>query len=366
MDRIMAVPSDVRLISDMEANQYVTVLFLLRLKNLRLISVWHPSFLTILLNTVRTAWPCLLNDLRNGGLDSSINISGEIRLRLVKKLKPVPQRTRELESLNPVSNDLFREIWPVLQVISCWRNGNVRSEISELEKVFPDVLIQGKGLLATEGIISIPLGNAQKQVCAVTSHTLEFLDDEGMVFPVWNLKLGKSYCVILTTSGGLYRYQLKDRIEVTDFYGKAPCIRFLGRTGVVSDCVGEKLHIEHLEDIISDIIREHYHGKPQFAMLVPSAGSKGPRYNLLIEKSGLQDPSPDEVATSLESKLCSNYHYAHARQIGQLKKVTVTPLEPNAKNRYRSFMTKKGAVAGTIKFPALCTAIGIEEYLMGV
>lgn len=365
MDSIMTVPSCIRHIVDIKGNQYVTLLFLLRAKDMRLISVWHPSFLTILLNIMRAEWPRLLNDLENGGVDSSINIPAKIRHDLEKQLRPVPGRAGELRSLNPAASSLCHGIWPNLQVISCWREGNVQIEITELTKLFPNVLIQGKGLLATEGVVSIPMGPSQQHVCAITSHVMEFQDDNGAVFPIWAAKSGVSYRVILTTAAGLYRYQLKDRIEVTGFYNQAPCIRFLGRAGVVSDCVGEKLHIEHVEDIISDITRRYFH-EPRFAMLVPSTDDKVRRYNLLVETSDGADLDMQAVTMSLESELCSNYHYAHARKLGQLQQATATLIRPDAQDRYRDLMIKRGALAGTVKFPALCTALGIEKYLIGV
>ena len=365
MDGIMAVPSCVRHIADIKANQYVTLLFLLRAKDLRLISVWHPSFLTILLNVIRTEWPRLLNDIENGSIDSIVNIPEKMRHDLEKQLRPAPSRAGELRSLNPAGNSLYREIWPELQVISCWREGNVQVEIAELNKLFPDILIQGKGLLATEGVVSIPMGPSQQHVCAITSHILEFQDDKDEVLPAWDVKIGESYRVILTTAGGLYRYQLKDRVKVTGFYNRAPCIRFLNRAGIVSDCVGEKLHIEHVEDIIGDISRR-YLNETRFAMLVPSTYDKVRRYNLLVEAGDGVNLDVQAVAMSLESELCSNYHYAHARKLGQLRQATVTLLRPDAQERYRNLMIDKGALAGAVKFPALCTTMGIEEHLIDV
>lgn len=363
VDHIMAVPSEVRQIPDMAANQYVTLLFLLRAKQLRLISVWRPSFLTILLKTLRTVWSRCLDDLARGGIDPGMDIPASVRERLVKRLKPVPARARELKKLNCEADDLCRQVWPNLQVVSCWRDGNVEAEISELENAFPNVLIQGKGLLATEGVVSIPFGASQQQVCAITSHILEFQDHQGTVHRIWDLKAGREYRVILTTGAGLCRYQLKDRVKVTGFRGKTPCIRFLGRSGVVSDCVGEKLHIEHVENIIRGITRRFFQ-QPRFAMLVPSTGGKERRYNCLVEDCEDVNVDLSAVAMSLELGLCKNYHYAHARKSGQLEPVVVTLVGPDAQARYRSFMMKEGAIAGTIKFPALCAASGIEKEVL--
>ena len=56
----MAVPDELRLVKDMEVFRYVTLLCLLRQRELRLISVWHPSFLTLLVDALSTNWQELL------------------------------------------------------------------------------------------------------------------------------------------------------------------------------------------------------------------------------------------------------------------------------------------------------------------
>ena len=52
LNKLFVVPKEVKLIQDTETFQYVTLLFLLKEKNLRFISVWSPSFLTILLKKI--------------------------------------------------------------------------------------------------------------------------------------------------------------------------------------------------------------------------------------------------------------------------------------------------------------------------
>jgi GH3 auxin-responsive promoter len=361
LDNIMAVPSCVRQIADLQANQYVTLLFLLRAKELRLISVWHPSFLTILLRLMREMWPRLLDDLEQGGVAAHLKIPEAIRAELGKMLRPEPRRAAELRRLDVASPALFQKIWPRLQVISCWREGQVDREISELTEAFPGVLIQGKGLLATEGVVSIPLGRKQEHVCAVTSHVIEFQDDMGEVHSAWDLTPGQTYRIILTTAGGLYRYQLNDRVEVTGFYHTAPCLRFVGRAGVVSDCVGEKLHLEQVEASI-ERLKQQFQEASCFMVLVPSSEGNMRRYTLLVEAS--DGRSFAAMAEVLETELRKNYHYAHARELGQLQHVAIKPLAPDAQARYRDFMIGKGACAGTVKFPALCLCEGVEAYLL--
>src|SRR4051812_39584181 len=63
---VMAVPDELRNIQDVEVFRYVTLLCLLRERDLRLISVWHPSFLTLLLNSLPANWQDLQADIRVG------------------------------------------------------------------------------------------------------------------------------------------------------------------------------------------------------------------------------------------------------------------------------------------------------------
>jgi hypothetical protein len=59
---VLAVPPLVRLIDNMETFRYVTLLFLLRSRSLALISIWNPTFLTLLVNRLPDWWAQLATD----------------------------------------------------------------------------------------------------------------------------------------------------------------------------------------------------------------------------------------------------------------------------------------------------------------
>lgn len=364
MRQILVVPPEVQRIPNIDANHYVTMLFLLRAKHLRLISVWHPSFLTNLLETMKSNWKQCLSDIRNGGIDAGISLPADLRETLTSQLKPDPRRYEELQSIDFAPADACRHIWPRMQIISCWSESNAAAGTLAIRDSFPSARVQAKGLLATEGIVTIPFGPEQKHVCAVTSHVLEFLDDHGEVHPLWDLSLGDKYQVVLTTAGGLYRYQLGDRVKVTGYIAKTPCLRFLGRAGVVSDCVGEKVHLEHVEAILEDIRKKHdLFG--QFMMVVPSSKTGINRYHLLLEGRPDREPELKEIAGMLEHLLCSNYHYKHARNLRQLDSAEVTLVAETANRKYQELMISRGATAATVKCPALCTTPDIDRQLVG-
>jgi hypothetical protein len=65
---VQAVPMEVKRIGDMESFWYVTLLFLLRSRRLALVSVWNPTFLTILCEHLHRWWPRLSDDIAAGTL----------------------------------------------------------------------------------------------------------------------------------------------------------------------------------------------------------------------------------------------------------------------------------------------------------
>ena len=90
----------------------------------------------------------------------------------------------------------------------------------------------------------------QGSVLAVTSHFLEFQDVANeKVFLAHELILGKTYRVIVTT-GAVCTVLSGRLVRVTGFIQDAPCLRFIGREGAVSDLFGEKLQATFVEGVI--------------------------------------------------------------------------------------------------------------------
>ena len=61
--------------------------------------------------------------------------------------------------------------------------------------------------------------------------------------------------MVVTTGGGLYRYPLRDVVEVVGFVNECPLLRFVGRARRVSDLVGEKLDESHVSRILQQVCR---------------------------------------------------------------------------------------------------------------
>ncbi|MBK8478396.1 MAG: GH3 auxin-responsive promoter family protein [Opitutaceae bacterium] len=297
---VSAAPAQVAQTRDITEFRTRTLLALLADESLSLISVWSPTFLTTL-------------------LDEFLARQDEILALLVANRRSGSRKRAEyLQSLLRTGHTpgLFEQVWPKLAHLSCWTHGPSDTYATNLRRHFPSVEIQGKGLVATEAFVSLPLLANADPVLAVTSHFFEFQSPEtGQLSLAHELVAGGEYDVIVTTGGGLYRYPLGDRVRVTGFVQDAPCLRFVGRGNLVSDLFGEKLHGAFVQQVINRALAEQ-HIQARFALLAPVPAAASTAYTLFLAADTI--PSPETLRQSLELGLTENFHYAHCRHLGQL------------------------------------------------
>jgi hypothetical protein len=325
----MAVPPPVASITSIDDWRYVTLLHLLRRRDLALVSVWHPSFLELLLDDLRRDWELLLRDVSSGGCTVSSRVPAHAR--------PLRARAEELRRAGP--RDVSR-IWPGLSVVSCWADGNAAGAAAALRQRIQKVVLQPKGLLATEGVVSIPYGGLHP--LAVRSHFLEFEDESGRVRVAADVCVGKRYTVLLTTGGGLYRYRLQDLVEVDGRVGHTPSIRFIGKAASVSDRMGEKLTDGFVAQVLAALFAPGT--RPSFAMLAPEAESGQWRYVLYLNA-----PVGPMLADRLDAMLSGNPQYAYCRRLGQLDPAETVLVPGDAYGRYANRLRRAGQRMGDIK-----------------
>jgi hypothetical protein len=262
----------------------------------------------------------------------------------------------------------LRQVWPRLALISCWADAGAARYLPELRELFPSVEIQPKGLLATEGFVSFPMVDRPAAVLAVRCHFFEFEElDRSSPAPcrlAHELDHHGRYRVILTTAGGLYRYRLHDEIEVVGFSNQCPLIRFLGKSELVSDLVGEKLAEPHVRDVLDRLpaLREI---QPRFALLVPVL-DRPPRYRLYIQGPAANAAHSllEALRVELQSGLEENPYYRHAISVGQLSAVEVAALDPAAEPAWLLFERHclgQGQTCGDLKPIALDRRTGWPE-----
>lgn len=355
LDKVIGMPRALSRLADIDTWRYVTLRALIAVPDLAFISVWNPSFLSLLTDALDANWERLVDDLDNG--EWSVRLDARLRHELTYALPARPALAALLRRRfhRRLPEDLG-ELWPQLRLISCWTDAHAARALPGVTKRFPKVEVQGKGLLATEGVVSIPLFDAGGCVAAVTSHFLEFIPGNASSDPVGveALEAGETYEVVLTTSGGLYRYRLKDLVRVEGFHHRTPLLSFQGRVDHTSDLVGEKLSPIFAERVLREAALETG-VRTDFAMLTPVCGGI-PRYDLLVDCAA---PDADRLAGAVESGLTASHHYALCRRLGQLDGVRAVVM-PDGARTYERMCLARGQRAGSIK-PTALDANWIEE-----
>ena len=349
-----------RRVTDMETFRYCTLHSLLRARDLSLVSSWSPTFLPALLAPLEGWTERLCRDLHDGALTPPAPLPPEIARRLTPA-RPHPSRAAFLSGVfdeRLTRAEKLARIWPRLALLSCWTDAAAASCLQELREAFPEVEIQPKGLLATEGCVTVPLVDVIAPALALRSHFFEFQEAEGgqqdaKCRLAHELEAGASYQVMLTTGGGLYRYGLGDVVQVAGFLNECPLLRFLGKADRVSDLVGEKLleaHVSHVLNRAFAALRL----KPHFALLTPVTGRPA-HYRLYLRCDGLGAKLKSILQAELESGLRENPHYQYAVRLGQHSADEIAPLRDgeSAWRVYERRYLELGQQAGTIKPAAL-------------
>lgn len=322
MDRIFAVDGSVKFSDSMDGFWHETARQLLSCRSLTLISVWNPTFLTILCGHIRDDFDALKDELP-------------------------PSRAEEV--YRALSRGRYELLFPDLRIISCWADGSAAEDANALRKLFPSVFMQPKGLLATEYFASFPLVGEEGGRLCVGSHFFEFRRSDGCIVTAEGLAPGE-YELIVTTGGGLYRYMTGDIIEVLAVYPDAPPrIRFLRRSGITSDLCGEKLTDSFVQSVCRKLgISE------SFCLLAP----EGRRY-ILYTCADFSDEN------ALDSALKESYHYNYCRSLGQLSCADIMRVGDNAYSAYLERCTDDGMRLGDIKPAYLSRKSGWDKYFYG-
>ncbi len=358
---LLAVPPDISKLSHLDNFRYATLLHLIRAPDLTLISIWSPTFLDAIFAGLEVWTDRLAYDLKHGGVSWPQPVDATPRpakaFRFLATGRPLTSAAETLRSSAEISEKL-RRLWPQLALISCWADATAALYLPRLREYFPHVEIQPKGLLATEGCVSTPLWDQVGAALALRSHFLEFQELDGSHDAsapcrfAWRLDRGGRYGVVLTTAGGLYRYQLGDEVEVVGFKNNCPCVRFRGRLGMASDLVGEKLAEGFVRAVLERVLNLH-----AFAarfMLVAPVDRVPSCYCLYLQPSGA---APDRTVAqrlidALQAELESNPHYRYAVELGQLTPLELVVLDsagPAAWTVFEQHRIAQGQKPGNIK-----------------
>lgn len=313
---LYALPPELKHIPDVDARGYC-LLRIAATKNIGFISTVTPSSILQIAEWTAQFGEQLVRDLAQGTLDEGMNIPREIREKLTPRLRQKhPELARTLaEAIE--QNGVLRpkDLWrPAM--ISCWLGGTVGYTASRIPELFGNVPMRDQGLLSTEGRHTIPLADGVPYgPLAVGASYYEFIPADEAVGPdatileAHELEQDRLYRIIMTTIGGLYRYDIGDIVKCVGYMGEAPVIEFMQKDGSYCDLEGEKLSAFTVcqaavrAQAASGLTISCFTVAPQVV-----AGSR-PRYVLVVEEqeAGSQTQAA-EFLRAFDADLSANVH----------------------------------------------------------
>jgi hypothetical protein len=313
----------------------------------------------------------LLRDLADGTLSDQFDIPDQVRAQLQHLTSTRhPARVRELEEIIARTGTLLpKDYWPRMQVLSNWRGGSMGAYLRRYPDTWGDVPVRDIGLVASEGRMTIPLEDGTTAgVLDLMHNFFEFVpiaemeSESPTVLEAHELQEGEQYYVLLTTSSGLYRYNIYDVVRCVGFHNSTPVIEFMNKGSHYSSLTGEKLSEFQVCQAVEASVRTLGLNLDTFT-LAP-CWSDPPYYSLLVESDDLPTERLErELAEAVERNLCQqNLEYEAKRSSYRLLPVTVTVIAPGSWDRLsRDRIAKRGGTSEQYKHPCLTSDLAFRD-----
>lgn len=357
------VPDVVSKIKSPESKYYTALRLSLANPRVGIVMTANPSTVINLAKLGDARKEEFIRDIADGTLSSRVDVGPEIRSALRRRLgRPNRRRARELEQIVSRTGHLYpADYWPELSLLAIWTGGSAGAYTAGLRKFFGDVPIRDHGLSASEGRMTIPLSdNRADGILDVGTHYFEFIPeaehgtDKPTVLEAHELCEGANYYILLTTSSGLCRYDIRDVVRCTGFEGGTPLLEFLNKGSQISSITGEKISESQVVAALKQASAELRLDLSYYTMS-PAWGDP-PGYRLLVEQSDL--PARDaaerlcEVADAHLQRL--NVEYGEKRSTGRLTPLVPMLLPSGSWNRFaRQRQSKLGGSVEQYKHPCL-------------
>jgi hypothetical protein len=351
------IPKCVSAISDPDIRYYTVARILLE-EDVSLLMALNPSTFLVLLRKLDLFIEDLVADVERGGLKPEIRVSAEVRRHVTETYRGNPERARRLRKLLRKTGRPATacEIWPSLRLVVSWRSPMQAPYLRLLQPYLGQVAQRDYLLMASEGVIAIPIDDETSGgVLATPFHFYEFIAEDDIESPApavrlaSELEVGRNYVVLLSTTAGLYRYNIGDVVRVRGMQERTPIVEFLHRTGATCSLTGEKLTEQQVIQAMSAATLRH--GIVLEGFTLHPAPHGFPHYVLLIEPSRAGESAhPAALLNIFEDALCTrNIEYCAKRRSERLGPPELWVAAPGTYYEWRRRRITSGANDAQIK-----------------
>jgi hypothetical protein len=224
--------------------------------------------------------------------------------------------------------------------------------------------------MASEGRGATPLVNSGAAgVLNVTSHFFEFVPadqrdrDDAEFLTAEALESDQAYYVYLTTSAGLYRYDINDLVRVVDYYRHTPVIQFVRKGQGISSITGEKLTEAQVTAALLDVVEGGGYDVDHVTACVE--WGEPPCYALYCEpaRPWPEDRCRDFVSAIDRALSVRNIEYEAKRTSRRLGMPVLKQVAAGSFTALRQRRVAAGAPEAQVKIPHLSTDMRFGEQL---
>jgi hypothetical protein len=368
-----AVPYAVCAVKDFDLRYYLNLRHALSLPDLGTLTTANPSTVLLLCRRLLSCGDELVQDLDAGTLchgDRALTwASAELgaaldpqqaRRDIARWLRPDPKRARAVRlALQGGAPGLLRRLWPSLSTVNCWLGGHAPLYLAQLAPFLDadprPIPLRDPGFSASEGFFAVPTrAGTPEGVLHLAGPFMEFVPeggDEARPLLAHELQPGLRARLIVTTHGGLWRYDMKDLVEVTGFVGRAPLVRFVSKAGRTLSVTGEKVTEEQAIAVAAALVARF----PVENACATLRLADPPRYLVAVEPLGEgASLDPQALAQAWDEAMSQqNTEYAEKRASGRLGKAEAVVVGVGAFARWRRRKVEGGAPDGQVKLPPL-------------
>lgn len=332
---LYTIPLEVIQLQDSIAKRDAVVRFAISDPWVGMLITANPSTVLQMAEYAESNAESLIRDIHDGTA-SRTTLPADQKL-LARLLKPRRRRAQELERIISKYGALnLSACWPHLNCLGVWSGGSAGAYIPQLRQHFKNIPVRDHGLHASEGRMTLPISdNTASGLLEVETHFFEFIPVEEadstdpVVLEAHELQEGHDYLILLTTSSGLYRYNIRDVVRCTGFYGATPFLEFRHKGAHISSITGEKIAESQVVEAVRGTIDEMGIRLQQYT-LTPHWGEP-PGYTLFVcTTEDLSANLLNRLARTADCRLSEkNCEYKEKRDTDRLAtiKVHVLPAE---------------------------------------
>ncbi|XP_071948047.1 uncharacterized protein [Antedon mediterranea] len=314
---------------------YVHLLFGIRDRFLKSMTVLFTPLLITAFKILETHWEQMLTDIERGSLWSKLNIPVEVRADLEEKLKGVT-----FASERYVGTEGFYGV-----------NLTILRPPPHRYTLVPDSLL----------FEFIPIEESEK------SNANAFFGDQ--------VKVGQTYELVVSNwTCGLYRFRFGDVIKVVDFYNEAPVVEFQYRYGQLMNLRGEKVDEVCMRKALENTFKQFSgitlieYACAESLLMPDSAKRQGPHYYVVfVEVEGNKGDIGEHISTLLDAELCEHGAlYKMWRSQNGIGTADVVFVKPGGFARLKNYIVDNStATFNQFKQPRKLKTEGTVAFILG-